>query len=320
MQGWTHIFRVCRNVDPVICWGDSRQIAKNRDSRKAPACLHEEYGIVLRAVRDLFHEDVDHMVVDDKAVFDEVRSFMDDFMPESKNKVHLYRGGEPIFDNYGVEVEIGRSLGRKVWLKSGGYLVIDQTEALMAIDVNSGKFVGSSSLEDTTLRINLEAVQEVVAQLRLRNIGGIIIIDFIDMDRAQNRDKVYKALDEALREDRARTNVLRISDLGLVEMTRKRTQEGLDRYLMEDCPTCSGTGYVRSRSTLGFEILREVQRESHRSTGAASIYVNTTASIADLLYSDLFTDLERIEQEVGKAVVIRAMPGFHCEQFEIYAR
>ena len=141
-----------------------------------------------------------------------------------------------------------------MWLKSGGYLVIDQTEALMAIDVNSGKFVGSSSLEDTTLRINLEAVQEVVAQLRLRNIGGIIIIDFIDMDRAQNRDKVYKALDEALREDRARTNVLRISDLGLVEMTRKRTQEGLDRYLMEDCPTCSGTGYVRSRSTLGFEI------------------------------------------------------------------
>ncbi len=296
------------------------KISAARAEKKAPACLHEEYGIALRAVRDLFHSNMARMVVDDKGVFDNVRGFMDDFMPEAKERVHLYRGAEPIFDNYGVEVEISRSLGRKVWLKSGGYLVVDQTEALMAIDVNSGKFVGTSSLEDTTLRINLEAVQEVVYQLRLRNIGGIIIIDFIDMDREQNRDKVYKRLDEALKVDRARTNVLRISDLGLVEMTRKRTQEGLDRYLMEECPTCQGTGYVRARSTLAYELLREIRREASRSNGAEAVYVNTTAAIADLLYSDQYDDLAAVEAQVGKKIVVRPVPGFHPEQYEVYAR
>ncbi|MCB9690613.1 MAG: ribonuclease E/G, partial [Alphaproteobacteria bacterium] len=234
-------------------------------------------------------------------------------------RVHRYRGSEPIYDTYGVEAEIARSLGRKVWLKSGGYLVIDQTEALMAIDVNSGKFVGSSSLEDTTLRINMEAVDEVANQLRLRNMGGIIIIDLIDMDREQNRDKVYRRLEEALRKDRARTNVLRISELGLVEMTRKRVQEGLDRYLLEDCQACGGTGYVRSKSTLAFDILREVRRECHRSNGASAIYVNTTPAIADLLYGARYQDLETIEQTLGKRVIVRAMGHFHPEHFEVYA-
>lgn len=291
-----------------------------KDAR-GPTLLHAEYGIVLRAVRDLFDDQVQRMVLDDKAIYDEVRAFMDDFMPAARDRVHLYRGAEPIFDTYGVELEISRSLGRKVWLKSGGYLVIDQTEALMAIDVNSGKYVGSSSLEDTTLRINLEAVNELVYQLRLRNIGGLIIIDFIDMDREANRDKVYRALEEALKRDRARTNVLRISDLGLVEMTRKRTQEGLDRYLMESCPICTGTGVVRARSTLAYDILREIRREAARSHGGGSaIYVNTTPAIADLLYSEQYADLQDVEETVGKRVVVRAMPQFHPEQFEVYAR
>jgi ribonuclease G len=288
--------------------------------RRAPSLLHSEYGLVLRAVRDVFDEDVQRMVVDDKRTFDEVRAFMDDFMPSAKERVHLYRGLEPVFDTYGVETEVQRAMGRKVWLKSGGYLVIDQTEALMAIDVNSGKYVGSSSLEDTTLKINLEAVQEVVAQLRLRNIGGLIIIDFIDMDREQNRERVFRALEEALRPDRARTNVLRISDLGLVEMTRKRVQEGLDRYLTEACPVCSGTGHVRSQHTLIYEILREVKREAAKSQGNSTIYINTTPGIADLLYAERFPDLEQIEAQVGRRVVIRAMGHFHPEQFEIYSR
>nr|MBA2321705.1 Rne/Rng family ribonuclease [Deltaproteobacteria bacterium] len=261
------------------------RVAEASRTRKAPATLHTEYNIAIRAVRDLFGDAVERMVVDDKRIYEEVRSFVADFMPASSERVHLYRGAEPIFDNYGVEVEIQRCLGRKVWLKSGGYLVIDQTEALMAIDVNSGKFVGSSSLEDTTLKINLEAVTEVVYQLRLRNIGGIIIIDFIDMDREQNRDRVYRALEDALKHDRARTNVLRISELGLVEMTRKRVQEGLDRYLQEVCPTCTGTGHLRSQHTLVYEILREVRREAIRTQGG-SIYVNTTPGVADLLYAE----------------------------------
>ncbi len=287
--------------------------------QKAPSLLHAEYGLVLRAVRDLFDESVERMVSDNAKIFDRVKSFVEDVMPGARDRVHLYRGLEPVFDTYGVEAEIARSMGRKVWLKSGGYLVIDQTEALMAIDVNSGKFVGSSSLEDTTLRINLEAVDEVVAQLRLRNIGGLIIIDFIDMDREQNRDKVFRALEQALQRDRARTNVLRISDLGLVEMTRKRVQEGLDRYLTDGCPTCAGTGVVRSQTTLAYEILREVRREADRSAGGSSVYVNTTPGVADLLYGDRFPDLEEIERHIGRRVVIRAMGHFHPEQFEVYS-
>lgn len=298
-----------------------QRIQETCKDQKAPAPLHEEYGVVIRAVRDLFDDDVQRMVVDDKKVYDDIRSFMGDFMPAARDRVHLYRGIEPIFDTYGVEVEISRSLGRKVWLKSGGYLVIDQTEALMAIDVNSGKFVGSSSLEDTTLRINLEAVNELVYQLRLRNIGGLIIIDFIDMDKEANRDKVYRSLEEALKTDRARTNVLRISDLGLVEMTRKRTQEGLDRYLMESCPICTGTGVVRARATIVYDIFREVRREAARTNGGGqAIYVNTTPAIADLLYSEQFADLETVEEIIGKRVVVRAMPQFHPEHYEVYAR
>jgi ribonuclease G len=288
--------------------------------RKAPAILHAEYNIVLRAVRDLFDPTVDRMVLDDKELYDQVRSFIIDFMPAAKERVHLYRGADPIFDTYGVETEINRSLGRKVWLKSGGYLVIDQTEALMAIDVNSGRFVGTSSLEETTTRINMEAVQEVVYQLRLRNMGGIIIIDLIDMDREANREKVYRTLEESLKSDRARTNVLRISSLGLVEMTRKRVQEGLDRYLTEACPTCRGTGVVRAKPTLVYEILREVRREATRAPKAQAVYVNTTPAIADLVYGGQYNDLEAMEILVGRRIIIRAMPHFHPEQYEVYAR
>lgn len=289
-------------------------------ARRAPAALHAEYGLVVRGVRDTFDDTVERLVIDDKKVFDEVRSFMADFMPKHRDRVHLYRGQEPIFDTFGVEVHIQRSLGRKVWLKSGGYLVIDQTEALMAIDVNSGKFVGTSSLEETTLQTNLEAVNEVVSQLRLRNMGGIIIIDFIDMDREASRDKVYRTLEEALKSDRARTNVLRISELGLVEMTRKRVQEGLDRYLTETCPTCSGTSVIRSRATLAFDILREVHREAGRSPSAKAIYVNTTPTVADLLYGAQFADVEAVERTINRRIVIRALGHYHPEQYEVYGR
>ncbi len=288
--------------------------------KKAPAVLHAEYGVLLRMVRDLMDDDVSRVVVDDRPLFEEVRTFMGDFMPKLKDRVHLYRGKEPVFETFGVETQIRKSLGRKVWLKSGGYLVIDQTEALMAIDVNSGKFVGKTSLEDTTLQLNLEAVEEVAYQLRLRNIGGLIIIDFIDMDKEAHREKVYRTLEEALRRDRARTNVLRISDLGLVEMTRKRVQEGLDRYLTEPCPTCGGTGVVQAKSSLCYEILREVQRESARAGSATVVHVNTTAALADLLYGAHYAELEQAEADIGKRIVVRALGHFHPEQYEVYVR
>ena len=287
---------------------------------RAPALLHSERGLVLRAVRDLFDESVDRMVVDDKELFQQVRTFMTELMPDLKERVHLYRGAEPVFDTFGVEAALAKSLGRKVWLKSGGYLVIDQTEALLAIDVNSGKFVGTSSLEETTLRINLEAVDEIVDQLRLRNMGGIIIIDFIDMEREASRDRVYRALEDALKRDRARTNVLRISDLGLVEMTRKRVQEGLDRYLNEECPTCRGAGVVRNRSTVTFEILRAVRREAAARPDADAVYVECHPTVADHIYEGHYDDLLQIEDMIGRRVVVRPMGSFHPEQYEVRGR
>ena len=318
---------VCANQPTEVLEADMeylqttwKRIEDQAGKKKAPFGLHTDHGLVIRAVRDLYDEQIDRMVVDSKKIFDDVRAFMGDFMPHLKERVHLYKGKEPVFDTYGVEMEISRSLGRKVGLKSGGYLVIDQTEALMAIDVNSGKFVGTFSLEETTLMTNIEAAEEVVHQLRLRNMGGIIIIDFIDMDAESNREKVWRKLDDALRKDRARTNVMKISDLGLVEMTRKRTQEGLDRYMMEECPTCRGTAVVRSRATLAYDILREVRREAERQPTAETVFVNTTPAIADMLYGERFVDLEQIEGEVGRQVVIRAHGHYHPEQYEVYGR
>lgn len=293
-------------------------LARAKES-KAPALLHSEQGLVQRAVRDLADDEVRRIVVDRRDLFDEVRAFVGKLIPELADKVQLYKGVEPVFDVYKVESSLQRSLGRKVWLKSGGYLVIDQTEALMAIDVNSGRFVGNSSLEDTTLQTNLEAVEEVVHQLRLRNMGGIIIIDLIDMEREANRTKVHKALEDALKRDRARTNVLRISDLGLVQMTRKRTQEGLDRYLHEDCPMCGGSGVVRSRSTVCFDIFRSVKRavSAAKESSEGPVQVRCASGVADLMYGGHFDDLQRVESEIGRSIVIYPVGSYRPEQYEV---
>ena len=180
-------------------------------------------------------------------------------------------------------------------VKSGGYLIIDQTEALTAIDVNSGSYVGSRSLEDTTLDINLEAVQEICNQLRLRNIGGIIVLDFIDMENAKNRERVYKAMEDTLRKDRARTNILKISDLGLIEMTRKRVQEDLVSSISEECPYCHGTGNIRAKHTVVYEIIREIQRVSNKKLSSSSIFVNSNPKVADLLYGQELSNIEEME-------------------------
>jgi ribonuclease G len=237
------------------------------------------------------------------------------------DRIHNYRGNEPIFDYYGLEIQINQSLSRKVWLKSGGYIIIDQTEALTAIDVNSGRFVGNNNLEDTTLTINLEAVAEIGNQLRLRNIGGIIVIDFIDMEKAQNRDRVYRAMEEQLRKDRARTNLLKISDLGLIEMTRKRVQEDLVSSISDTCPYCSGTGQIKSIETIVYDVIREVHRESHRARSEnTNIFVNANPSVADELYGREFATIEALEQRFNRNIVIRALGNYHIEQFEVYSR
>jgi len=318
---------VCNNKSEEILQADMdyllrtwQKISDLSKQKKAPAVLHAEHGLLLRFVRDYLTDDVRKVVLDNKSDHTRVINFMSDFMPDFKDRVQLYRGTEPVYDVFGVETEVVRATGRKVWLKSGGYLIIDQTEALVAIDINSGKFVGSSSLEETTTQINLEAVKEIVYQLRLRNIGGIIIIDFIDMDKESNRDKVYRALEEEVKSDKARTNVLKISELGLVEMTRKRVQEDLDRFLTEDCFYCEGTGVLRSRETLCFEIFREIQREAHRSQGRETLYVNAHPKVADQLYGGELRALEEFERSLSKRIVVRAMGHYHLEKYEVYSR
>jgi len=318
---------VCADQPDKILMQDMDYLLKTWDkilaaakTKKAPALLHADYGLTLRFLRDNMTSDVNRVIVDTREEHERVKTFMDDFMPKQKDTVQFYRGGDPVFDVYGVANEIHRSMGRKVWLKSGGYLIIDQTEALTAIDINSGKFVGTSSLEETTTQINVEAAREIVYQLRLRNIGGIIIIDFIDMDREANRDKVYKVLDDELRRDRARTNILKISELGLVEMTRKRVQEDLSNYLTESCYYCSGNGLLRSRETLCYDIFRSVQRESARAREADIIYVNAHPMVADMLYGEEMESLEFFERKLSKQIVVRALAHYHLERYEVYTR
>ncbi|MCL4235554.1 MAG: ribonuclease E/G, partial [Deltaproteobacteria bacterium] len=231
----------------------------------------------------------------------------------------LVEGEEPIFDRYNLEIEISRALQKKVWLKSGGYIVIEHTEALTSIDVNTGRYVGKHNFEETILKTNLEAVKEICYQLRLRNIGGIIIIDFIDMDRELNREKVYNALAESLKADKARTNVLKISELGLVQMTRKRTRENILRLLSEPCPYCDGRGFVKGRATVCSEVFRAMHREARR-TGEPSLVVHVHPDIADMFYEEERTGVEELERKLGKMIIIKDQPSFHIEQFEVFSQ
>ncbi|MBI2066475.1 MAG: Rne/Rng family ribonuclease [Deltaproteobacteria bacterium] len=306
-----------QDMDYLIkLWGD---ILSSAEKVSAPNLVHQELSAVLRAIRDLFTPDIDRIVIDSAEEKKKIEEFISSFTPLSHNIVTLYDGSEPIFDAYGIEVEISRALGKKVWLKSGGYIIIDQAEALTAIDVNTGKFVGRSNLEDTILKTNLEAAKEIAYQLRLRDIGGILIVDFIDMERPSNREKVFQAFREYLRSDRAKTTITKITDLGLVEMTRKRTRESLGRLLCEPCFYCEGRGYLKSRATICHEIFRELQRGLADLRGDTLI-VLANPSVAEILLDEERPTLEQWEERAGKKVIIRAREDYHTEQFDITDR
>ena len=292
------------------------EIVRKKEKASVPSLIHADLDVVQKVVRDIVTDDVTRIVVDSKADHDRIVQFMSTFMPKMKSSVELYDEEEPIFDYYGLEVEISRALGRKVWLKSGGYIIIEQTEALTAIDVNTGRFVGKHNLEDTILKTNLEAVKEIAYQLRLRNNGGIIIIDFIDMEKEVNREKVYAALEDALKNDKSKSNILKISELGLVEMTRKRVRESIGRMMCEPCPYCEGRGYVKSKTTVCHEIFRGVRREMLDIRGT-KVLLTVNPQVADLLYDEERRGLEELEKKYKKRVTVRAKPGFHQEQFEI---
>ncbi len=291
-------------------------IQKKKENSTAPCLIYSDLTIILRVIRDILSPSINRIVIDSREEYENIVSFINTYMPRQKYEIILYQNKEPIFDAYGIEMEIDKILGRKIWLKSGGYIVIDMCEALVAIDVNTGRYVGKRNLSDTILKTNLEAAKEIAYQLRVRNIGGIIIIDFIDMEREGDREKVYQVLEEAIKKDRQKTNIFKISELGLVEMTRKRTRENIARTLGETCPYCDGTGFIKSKTTICYNIFREIEKVSSH-LGGNNILVEANPEVAGLLYEEERAAVEELERKLKKKIVIKSKAGFHQEQFNI---
>lgn len=296
-----------------------KDIQEKYRKTSAPALLHKELTVSLRAVRDLLTREADKLVIDSREGYESVVSFIGTYMPSMKDSVELYTHGEPIFDAFNLEGDISRALKRKVWLKSGGYIVIEHTEALVAVDVNTGRYVGKHNLEETILKTNLEAVREIAYQIRLRDIGGIIIIDFIDMDKKSNQEKVFNALKKELKKDRSKTNVLPISEMGLVQMTRKRTRRPLTRVLCEPCFYCDGEGYLVSGETICNKIYNAIMGESTDMMGA-SFTLQVNPMIAEMLHDEKKHLIENLERETGRQIVIYPNSKLHMEEFDIYER
>ena len=292
------------------------EINQRRAKASPPVLLHRDLSVGLRAVRDLFTQEVDHLVIDSPREYEQVLSFVGKFMPRLLPSVELYQGKKPILDAFRMEAEVARALDRKVWLKSGGYLVIEKTEALTAIDVNTGRYLGGDQLEETFLKTNLEAVKEIAYQIRLRDIGGLIVIDFIDMERETNRQMVVEALREAMSDDRSRTKVLGMSELGLVEMTRKRVRESLEEGSSQTCTYCGGLGITKNPSTVCYEIFRTLEREWRGSAGC-TIRVRAHPAVAEeLLQSERYA-LEEMEDALGLTVQVETADDLKIFQFHL---
>lgn len=290
-------------------------IQKKKDRVTAPSLLYSDLDLVFRSVRDLMSQDVKRLVIDSEEEYERIKDFVRAHVEKLLGKIELYEGTESIFDTFGIELDISRALGRKVWLKSGGYIVIDQTEAMTVIDVNTGKFVGKEELEDTILKTNLEAVKEIAYQIRLRNLGGIIIVDFIDMEKLENRERVFNGFTETMRKDRAKNTISHISELGLIQMTRKRVRESLGRVLCEACPYCEGKAFVKSPRTLCYEIFRKIKRLARRS--GERIIVTAHPSVAELLSDEERQGLEDIESQYNVKVTVKGNSNLHQENYEV---
>ncbi|MCA1797532.1 MAG: ribonuclease E/G [Desulfuromonadaceae bacterium] len=295
-----------------------RDIDARQADISAPTLVHSDLDVTSKVLRDILTEDIKDIVVDSPEEHDKIVKFLGTYMPSLECNTKLHLDEVPLFDACGLEVEIARALERKVWLKSGGHIIIEQTEALTAVDVNTGRYVGKRNQEDTILKTNLEAVKEIAYQVRLRNIGGLIIIDFIDMEKELHREQVHASLEEALKGDKNKTNILKISELGLVEMTRKRVRESIGRTLCEPCSYCEGTGYVKSRTTMVFEISRKLKREA-RDLPGYRINLQVHPDVAALLYDEERGVIEEIERHFQKQISIIARPNFHVEQFVVAA-
>ncbi|CNI44602.1 ribonuclease G [Yersinia pekkanenii] len=278
--------------------------------------LYGEMALAQRVLRDFAGAALDKIRVDSKLTYDLLVEFTREYIPEMTEKLELYAGKQPIFDLYDVENEIQRSLERKVELKSGGYLIIDQTEAMTTVDINTGAFVGHRNLEETIFNTNTEATQAIARQLRMRNLGGIIIIDFIDMSNEEHRRRVLHSLEQALSKDRVKTSISGFSQLGLVEMTRKRTRESIEHVLCNECPTCRGRGTVKSVETVCYEILREIVRV-HHAYDSDRFLVYASPAVGEALKGEESHALAEVEIFVGKQVKVQIEPLYNQEQFDV---
>lgn len=278
--------------------------------------VHEDLSLPMRVMRDMVTADVERILVDSNDDFEAMQKFATTYLPDIKPKLELYKRRRPIFDLHGIEDEIGKSLERNISLKSGGYVIFDQTEAMTTVDVNTGGYVGHRNLEETIYRTNLEAAVAIARQLRLRNLGGIIIIDFIDMEEADHRANVLHSLEQSLARDHARHQIMPVSPLGLVEMTRKRTRESLQHILGEDCAGCGGRGFVLTAETICFEIFREVIRQS-RQFDFEEVLVLAHEDVIELLIDEQASSLAELEEQTGKSIRLQTESLYLIDQFDV---
>lgn len=294
-------------------WGE---LTDRETSASARSIIHEDLPLSMRAIRDMVGTDVEKIRIDSKERYNKISKFVTKFIPELLPGIEYYSGPRPIFDLYSVEDEIQKALQPKVQLKSGGHLVIDQTEAMTTIDVNTGAFVGHRNLEETIFKTNLEATQSIARQLRLRNLGGIIIIDFIDMLNEEHKRQVLRSLDRALEKDHAKTGISEVSALGLVQMTRKRTRESLEHVLCESCPTCGGRGSVKSPESVAYEIFREILRES-RQFDSETFLVLAAQNVVDLVVDEESGSVAELEGFIGKTIRFQAESQYTQELYDV---
>ena len=293
------------------------QVVRHKGLRTQPGNLvHGDLPLHLRVLRDLMRPDVDRVLIDHPGAFREMQEFASTFMSEALPRLELYAEGRPVFELHHVEEEIQKALDRKVSLKSGGYVIIDQTEAMTTVDVNTGAFVGHRNLEETIFRTNLEAAVTIARQLRLRNLGGIIIIDFIDMEEAEHRRQVIQALERALSDDHVKTNISSVSPLGLVEMTRKRTRESLEHLLCRACPTCEGRGFVKTAETVCYEVFREIVRQS-RQFESQQLMVLAHQDVIERLLDEESSALGELELVTGKPIRLQTEALYSVDQYDV---
>lgn len=294
-----------------------KEIRASRETKPAPSLLYQDLSLAQRVLRDMVHQTTEAIEIDDERSYAELVEFAERFVPDVRGHLKLYRGERPLFELHGIEEEIARALERRVDLKSGGYLVFDQTEAMTTIDVNTGRFVGKRDFSDTVFKTNLEAAQVIARQLRLRNLGGIIIIDFIDMACDEHREAVLAELRRSIASDRTRMTVSDFTELGLVEMTRKRTRESLAHVLCEPCPVCGGRGELKTARTVCYEIMREIVRLSRQYQETKEFRIVASEVVIDMLLEEESAALELLQNCVQKPVLLEVESSYHQEDYDV---